>query len=107
MTHEQLPDGRWVRKDVPPKFQPQEVRCWYMRDNHTFRALPLDVDAALAAMREERDAGSTYGMLCGRPDGVVPPVVHARNAAEWPAFEAKARPWLDAAVAAASRPTPS
>lgn len=104
MTHEQLPDGRWVRKDVPPKFQPQEVRCWYMRDNHTFRALPLDVDAALAAMREERDAGSTYGMLCGRPDGVVPPVVHARNAAEWPAFEAKARPWLDAAVAASKPP---
>lgn len=83
--------------------EPDSVRCWYMRDNHTFRALPLDVEAALAVMREERDAGQTFGMLCGSPDGVVPPPVHARTAAEWMAFEAQARPWLDKAVAAASK----
>lgn len=70
-----------------------------MRDNHTFRALPLDVNAALEAMREERDAGHTFGMLCGRPDGVVPPVVHAHSAAEWETFEEQAREWLEAAIA--------
>lgn len=74
------------------------VRIWYMRDNHTFRALPLDVDGALAAMREERDAGQTYGMLCGIPYGVIRGVVHAYSAEEWPAFEAEARPWLESAV---------
>ena len=31
------------------------------------RALPLDVEMALAVMRQERYAGETYGMLCGRP----------------------------------------
>ena len=70
-----------------------------MRDNHTFRALPLDVEAALAVMRQERDAGDTYGMLCGNPSGVVPGPVHARSAAEWPAFEDAARHWLETAVA--------
>ena len=89
---------------MPPEFQPQEVKCWYMRDDHTFRALPLDVEAALEAMREERDAGNTYGMLCGHPSGVLPTVVLARAAAHWAAFEDKARPWLEAAIAASKPP---
>lgn len=104
MIHEQLPDGHWVRKDVPCEYQPQEVRCWYMRDDHTFCPLPLDVESALTVMRQERDAGKTYGMLCGKPGGVLPPVVHARSAAEWDTFEAKARPWLEAAVEASKPP---
>jgi hypothetical protein len=100
MDYEQMPDGQWRKKmPVTSEFAPQPVRCWYMRDNHTFRALPLDVEQAIAAMREERDDGQTYGMLCGRPDGVVPPVVHAGSASEWEAFETKARPWLEAAIA--------
>ena len=98
----QLPDGTWERKPSPED-APQPVRAWYMRDNHTFRPLPLDVEGALAVMREELDAGNTYGMLCGRPTGVVPAPVHAGTAAEWPAFEAAARPWLENAVAL-SRP---
>lgn len=101
--YSQLPDGTWKR-NPKPEDEPQPVCCWYMRDNHTFRALPLDVDAALAVMREERDAGQTYGMLCGRPDGVVPDVVHAGSAAEWPTFEAAARSWLETAVARSKPP---
>jgi hypothetical protein len=104
MDYEQMLDGRW-RKKPAKEDEPQPVRCWYMRDNHIFRALPLDVEQALAVMRQERDAGDTYGMLCGRPDGgVLPPPVHAGAAADWPAFEAKARPWLEAAVAASLPP---
>ena len=102
--HHQLPDGTWKKNPTGTEYEPQPVRIWYMRDNHTFRALPLDVEDALAAMREERDAGQTYGMLCGRPDGVVLGPVHARTAAEWPAFEAAARPWLETAVARSKPP---
>lgn len=99
----QRADGLWAPPPNPEN-APQPVRAWYMRDNHTFRALPLDVEAALAAMREERDAGHTYGMLCGRPSAVVPDHVHARDAARWPQFEAAARPWLEAVVEASKTP---
>ena len=67
-------------------------------------ALMRNIDHALAVMREERDAGQTHGMLCGRPNGVVPEPVHASTAAEWPAFEAAARPWLETAVARSKPP---
>ena len=80
------------------------VTAYYMRSNHTFRALPLDVEAALVVMRDERDAGQTYGMLCGRPRGVVPGPVHASSAAEWPDFEDAARPWLETVVARSKPP---
>jgi hypothetical protein len=40
------------------------MNLYYMRDNHTFRALPLDVEQAVAAVREEFEDGYTSGMLC-------------------------------------------
>jgi hypothetical protein len=103
MSYTQLADGRWQRQPTPEE-KPQTVSCWYMRDNHTFRALPLDVEEALAVMRSERDDGNIYGMLCGNPYGVVPEPVHARTAAEWPSFEAAARQWLETAVARSKPP---
>lgn len=102
--YHQLPDGTWKKNPTSTECEPQPVRVWYMRDNHTFRPLPLDVEAALAAMRDERDAGQTYGMLCGHPAGVVPGPVHASTAAEWPAFEDAARRWLETAVARSKTP---
>lgn len=103
MDYTQLADGTWQRKPGPAD-KPAQVACWYMRDNHTFRALPLDVDEALAVMRSERDDGNTCGMLCGSPHGVVPEPVHARTAAEWQTFEDAARPWLETAVALSKPP---
>lgn len=78
-----------------------EPRIWYMRDNHTFRSLPMTVDGALEVMREERDAGNTFGMLCcgGVPMRIE--VVHAEFAADWQHFEAKARPFLERFLKAA------
>lgn len=102
--YHQQPDGTWKKSPTGTEYEPKPVQVWYMRDNHTFRALPLDVESALAVMREERDTGNTYGMLCGKPEGVVSGVVHARTAAEWPAFEAAARPWLETAVARSKPP---
>ena len=98
----QLPDGRWLPPPRPDD-QPQAVKCWYMRDGHTFRALPLDVDAAIAVLRAERDAGETHGMLCGKPNALFPNV-HAGSATEWDQFEAQARPWLERAVAMSKPP---
>lgn len=72
-----------------------EPMLFYMRDNHTFRRLPLDVELAIEAMREERDDGQTYGMLCSKQAGELGQV-HAYDAARWPAFESQARPWLAA-----------
>ena len=102
--YHQLPDGTWKKNPTGPEYEPRPVWISYMRDNHTFRALPLDVEAALAVMREERDAGNTYGMLCGSPEGVVPGPVHARSDLDWPAFEDAARPWLETAVARSKPP---
>ena len=75
-----------------------------MRDNNTFRALPLDVENALAAMREERDDGQTHGMLCGEPRGVIRGFVHAGAGDAWSDFEARARLWLEDAIAKSKPP---
>ena len=105
MEYEQLPDGLWHRKPGGSEYEPKPVRIWYMRDNHTFRPLPLDVEQALAVMREERDAGQTHGMLCGKPEGgVVDAPIHAPGAADWAAFESGASPWLARAVAVSKTP---
>lgn len=105
MEYEKRPDGLWLRKLKGSEYEPKPVRIWYMRDNHTFRPLPMDIEQALAVMREERDEGHTYGMLCGKPEGgVVPPPVHAHTASGWPIFEAAARPWLETAIAASKPP---
>ena len=76
-------------------------KVWYMRDNHTFRALPMDVEGALEAMREERDAGNTFGMLCCSGVAMRIEVVHAGAAFDWQHFEAEARPYLNRFLKAA------
>jgi hypothetical protein len=70
------------------------MKLWYMRDNHTFRALPPDDEEAIAVLRVEFDRGFTSGMLCAtsplhpfRPDNV-----HAH--ADFAEFEPRARAWL-------------
>jgi hypothetical protein len=72
------------------------MKLYYMRDNHTFRELPLDIDGAIAGCREEFHAGYTSGMLCKKPD-TFPPTkdssVHAMS--DWSSFEDEARDWLE------------
>ena len=69
---------------------------YYMRDNHTFRSLPLDVEKALQAVHEEFDAGYTYGMLCSKLKGVG--YLHANGSKRSEEFFMAAREWLQDAV---------
>lgn len=77
-------------------------QLWYMRDNHTFCALPMDEERAMEILREEFANGNTYGMLCS--DGGRPPKpltidrdAHAR--ADFAEFAPRARRWLAAEIA--------
>ena len=73
------------------------MRIWYMRDNHTFLSLPLDVDAAMVELRrtfiEEHD---TYGSLCCKEGPMRHKMEHAN--ADWSEFEPRARRWIEAAL---------
>lgn len=73
---------------------PEPVQIWYMRDNHTFASLPLDLETAMVTLRETFDGPcGRYGMLCSKQiDGRV----HAR--ADWASFEPEARAWISAAI---------
>lgn len=103
-THFQLPDGRWQKRPEPAD-EPQSVKITYMRDNHTFRSLPLEVEGAMKILRDEFSAGNTYGMLCGYPKGVVDSVVHARDQARWHEFEIEAREWLESTIELSEPPS--
>jgi len=74
------------------------VKLYYMRDNHTFRNLPLDPDQAVAALRQEFRRGYTYGMLCwtgetSRSAGNL----HAAGDETAEEFFEAARDWIKAA----------
>lgn len=71
------------------------MSSWYMRDNHTFKKLPTDVDEAMAVLRETFDGeGGHYGMLAANDDHKDElGVVHA--AGEWGEFAPRARAWLE------------
>jgi hypothetical protein len=89
---------------------PEPTNIYYMRDDHTFRRkLPLNLERAVSALREEFDAGATYGMLCGT-GALRGTHVHAGAKETWPKFEREARAWLphaiDAAIAAGASGKP-
>ena len=52
------------KRYVPAEKEPDEVRFYYMHDNHTFTALlGATLDEVLAAA-DKVEASSSYGMLC-------------------------------------------
>lgn len=79
-----------------PPIDPAVLPIWYMRDNHTFLRLPLNVDQALQLIRQEFVEGMSYGMLCSKNNEL--PLVHAEGPERWPVFEIAAREWLKRAV---------
>jgi hypothetical protein len=77
---------------------------YYMRDNHTFRPLPENVDAALHSIGQELDAGFTCGMLCTKREGANPRLLHFRYQTPRADMLVQAREWLKAEIMA-RRPT--
>lgn len=73
------------------------MTIWYMRDNHTLRSLPHNVNAAMELLREEFRDGETYGMLCTKTGPMARENVHAGSS--WLGFAPRARKWLTQALA--------
>ena len=76
-----------------------EPWIYYGRDDHTGLFLPMNVEEALTALREERDSGGASGMLMGRPQGLMPPPIHCGATEDWPRFLSAAKEWIEEAVA--------
>lgn len=83
----------------------QEIKIYYMRDNHTFLQLSQDVDEAVSEIHDEWYAGYTHGMLCSKSPGTPVPV-HGNGLAKWDEFEKAARAYFAvvASNAVMSRP---
>jgi hypothetical protein len=65
-------------------------KAYWMRDNHTFRPIPLDMEEAIEVIREEFTE-SWAGTLCSKVAGTK--MLHGTNT-EFTAFEPLARKWL-------------
>jgi hypothetical protein len=85
-----------LRKDAAK--QEPDISIWYMRDNHTFLQLPLDVKAAIELISHEFAAGYSHGMLCSKHPAMAYKHVHGNGSIAWHAFETEAREWLASAI---------
>jgi len=74
------------------------MKIYYMRDNHTFRPIPLDVDKAERVLREEIESGYVCGSLCARLEGKEL-ILHASGSAGAEQFFAEARAWIEKVLA--------
>lgn len=72
------------------------MNLYYMRDNHTFRPLPLDIEGAVAAVREEHALGFTSGMLCTKslPANVTGAEPNPHACRSFDEFEPRIRKWM-------------
>lgn len=75
---------------------------YYMRDDHTFKHLSVDVDTAIVEIEAEFNAGYTCGMLCSKRPGFKN--IHAQGDETRFKFFAECKKALESALTAA--PTP-
>lgn len=79
-----------------------------MRDNHSFRRVPLqtaeDLENAIRIVREEFDDGHSHGMLCSKHPKLERDSVHGRG--NWETFEPQAIEWLNRAFRLLHEPEP-
>jgi hypothetical protein len=73
------------------------MKIYYMRDNHTFLPLPLDVGVSESLLRQEFDDGHTCGMLCSK-DPKMRDLLHARGSDQSEQFFQDARKWVQRAI---------
>ena len=69
------------------------MKCWYMRDDHTFRKLSSNINKAIEQIAVEIDDGHTYGMLCAEDKSI--PVLHAGSREEMPLYLADCVKWFE------------
>ena len=67
------------------------MNLYYMRDNHTFKKLSMDVDIAIEQIKKEFKDGYTMGMLCTH-DATIQPI-HA--SADLVSFIQKIKQWYE------------
>ena len=56
------------------KEEAEEIKIYYMRDNHTFSPLSLNLEEALSKIESEFAAGYTYGMVCSKSKNAPDPL---------------------------------
>lgn len=77
-----------------------EVKVYYMRDNHTFLPVPLYEDQAMAVLMREFLTGTRRGMLCSKHPKLENSSVNANG--KWEDFEDPAREFMRQAIALAA-----
>jgi hypothetical protein len=85
----------WPDFELPPMAALTQI--FYMRDNHTFQPLPLDVAEAESVLRQEFESGYTHGMLCSKSPGMETSL-HAGGRAKAEEFFIAARQWVQRAI---------
>lgn len=73
------------------------MKLYYMRDDHLFCPLPLDIEQAIEVIREQFAERYSSGMLCSdggapKPFGRIDPSAHGHG--DFAEFEPRARAWL-------------
>lgn len=66
------------------------MKLYYMRDNHTFKPLSLDINIALFELAEEFIGGYKHGLLCASGYG---PTLNACG--DWAAFKEAAIKYIE------------
>jgi hypothetical protein len=73
------------------------MKIYYMRDNHTFVPLPLNIDEALNILCNEFDKGYTFGTMFSK-DPEMESVIHASGSDKSIEFFIAAKEWLQQAI---------
>lgn len=78
------------------------MTLYFMRENHTFRQLPLALGPAFLMIREEVDNGDTFGSVLtdNIEDGQIP-VRGRADGDKWDEFVLEATPLINRAINAA------
>lgn len=73
------------------------MKIYYMRDNHAFVHIPLDVSLAESILRQEFSDGWTYGMMCSHSEGMKD-LLHASGGENAEQFFNDAKDWVSKAI---------
>lgn len=70
----------------------QEIKIYYMRDNHTFKQLSLNYEDAINQIKYEFECGFDYGMLSSH---FIKTTVHSNGIEKWEEFKSEAKKFYE------------